>query len=81
MLYIIILIKMIQMSVRNQNGKSDIYKFISTNVTFIVVFLSLTTMSMFSNGLLQVFAVALALLETISNEVHSNSMKLDRKNT
>ena len=80
-LYIIILIKMIQMSARNQNGKSDIYKFISTNVTFIVVFLSLTTMSMFSNGLLQVFAVALALLETISNEVHFNSMKLDRENT
>lgn len=80
-LYIIILIKMIQMSARNQNGKSDVYKFISTNVTFIVVFLSLTTMSMFNNGLLQVFAVALALLETISNEVHSNSRKLNRENT
>lgn len=79
-LYIIMLVKMIQMSARNQNGKLDTYNYISTNVTFIVVFLSLTTMSMFSNGLLQVFAVALALLETISNEVHFNSMAANGEN-
>lgn len=74
MLYVVILVKMIQMSVRNQNRKSNIYKYVSANITFMTVLLSLTTMSMFNYGLLQVFAIALALLEALSNERHSDNI-------
>lgn len=65
--YIMILIKMARMSMRNKYGAYRVEKSVNLNITFIIVFLSLTTMSFFNSGLLQVLAVSLALLETISD--------------
>ena len=74
-LYVIILIKLVYLTVKNQHGSFRMGRYISINSSFMVVFLSFTTMSMFNNGSLQIFAVVLALIESINRNTKIQNTK------
>lgn len=73
--YILILIKMTRCVKNGMGSEFTEGQYLIRNLAFMTVFLSLSTMSMFNNGLLQVFAISLALIETVYTTQNERTVK------